>query len=137
MQARKRSCMYVVACDTKKGLATIGDYVENNNTYAGAILDTINKALRRIKTGSEVHLHTSNNIVIDMITNWIDEIAERGFCKKNGDPVANRDEWHEYWDLTKNMIIIPEPGPHTFSSWMSRELFKHETKLAKEADKEK
>lgn len=137
MKAMGRWCMYLIACETPKGLATVGDYVKTAGTYNGAILETVNKALSRIKTGSEVHLHTANKTILDMIEFQVDDMAERGFIRKDGEPVKNRSEWESYWNLTRNILIIPESGNHTFASWMSRELFKHETKLAKEADKEK
>lgn len=134
LKASDRWCMYLIACETSKGLATIGDYVRTSGTYNGAILETINRALSRLKTGSEAHLHTANKAILDMIEYQLDDMAERGFHRKDGEPVKNRLEWESYWKLTRNILIIPEPGNHTFASWMSRELFKHETALAKEAD---
>ena len=135
MKAMDRWCMYLIACETSKGLATVGDFLKTSGTYNGAILETFNRALSRIKTGSEVHLHTANKTILDMIEFQVDDMAQRGFLRKDGEPVKNRSEWESYWKLTRSILIIPESGNHTFASWMSRTLFKHESELAKEAGK--
>lgn len=114
---------YVLECMKSSGdLYTETDFNRKIGTYHETILRTLIEALSRMKKNSEIHIHTKDNWVLEMIDRNLKNWAAGGFVNNKGKPLTNQEEWRKLYDLTINHMIVKEPGQHTYYAWMQREM---------------
>ena len=119
---------YILEClgktSTKEGFGTA------RATYNKANLIAITEAIKRFKEPCEIHIHTRDEYVLNMIERCLNAWAENGFQNAKGKPVANQKEWMELWEQSQNHLLLTEPGEHSYSSWLQTQ-FKERTQNAK------
>lgn len=98
------------------------DFRQTTGTYHGVILETLKTALTRIKRSCEVHIHTQDAYVLNMVDKFLATWAENGFRNSKGEPIKNMDIWEQLWQQVKKHKIVVEHGPHSFHGWMQRQM---------------
>lgn len=99
---------------TREGFGTI------NGTYHKAVLAALIEAMGRINQSCQVHIHTEDTFILNMLGNNVHKWAEKDF---EGE-IANKEQWQQLWSLSTKHIITPSPGPHTYASWLKSEMAK-------------
>lgn len=87
-------------------------------TYHQAVLTALIEALERFRESCEVHVHTENEFILNMIDMNLEKWAGNEFQTSRGKPVANREEWIEVWRLSNKQLLITEHGDHEYASWL-------------------
>ena len=118
----KRKFGYVLECELAGNPYTKEGFGEVETTYNGAILIAINKALERLNFCCEVHIHTENGFVANMIENNLDTWAGADFKTKKGKPVVNQEEWKKLWEQSQKNLIIMAAGRHSYSNWIEEQM---------------
>lgn len=124
----ERMTGYVLECEGKQ--RTVEDFNLRTATYHAAILSTLCTALSRINQSCEVHIHTQNTYILNMIENNLPAWAGNGFCKKTGDPIRNDGLWKRFWGFYQKHLIVVEPGIHPYLNWMQDEMMKRKIAIA-------
>lgn len=124
------------ARQTKKGFGYVLECLINDQTYTregfGTVMGTFHlatlramaAALERVTKSCEIHIHSEDDFVLNMLENNLDHWETVGFQTSKGKPVANQEEWIRIWELSQNQLILTEPGKHGYSSWLSAEIAK-------------
>ncbi len=113
---------YVLETEVRGQIYTREGFDHIVGTYHQTVLEAVGKALERLKKECEVHVHTEDEFVLAMWDRNLETWAAGGFLTAKGKPVANQEEWIRVWELSKEHLIIPEPGKHTYSEWMESEI---------------
>lgn len=114
---------YILECVKKSGdLYTEMDFNRKTGTYHETILRTLIEALGRMKKNSEIHIHTKDKWTLEMIGRNLENWAAGGFVNNKGKPLTNQTEWRKLHDLTKEHLIVKEPGAHSYYNWMQQEM---------------
>ena len=132
----KKKYGFVLSCVTQKGEVTREGFGEMEGTYHKVTLAAVNKAMERLNRSCEVHIHTENVFVLNMMHYHLPAWAENGFKTSRGKEIENKEDWETFWRLSKDHIILPEPGKHEYTSWINQELERRgesESKTEKEA----
>lgn len=87
-------------------------------TYHQAVLTALIEALERFRESCEVHVHTENEFILNMIDTNLKKWAGNEFQNSRGKPVANQEEWIEVWGLSNKQLLITEHGDHEYASWL-------------------
>ena len=87
-------------------------------TYHQAVLTALIEALERFRESCEVHVHTENEFILNMIDTNLKKWAGNEFQNSRGKPVANQEEWMEVWGLSNKQLLITEHGDHEYASWL-------------------
>ena len=114
---------YVLEYETKTGRPITREGFEKiTGTYHQATLQAINSALYRLTKDCELYIHTPDEFVVDMVENNLETWAKCGFINRRGQPVANHEEWIEYWEKTQKHFVFTLFGRHPYSNWMKSEM---------------
>ncbi len=113
---------YVLECKISGQTYTREGFDRMVGTYHQTILTAMAKGLERLTKSCEVHLHTEDDFVLNMLENNLDRWATVGFVTTKGKPVANQEEWIRIWELSQNQLILSEPGKHEYSGWLMSEI---------------
>lgn len=114
---------YVLEYETKTGRPiTREGFKKITGTYHQATLQAMNAALGRLTKDCELYIHTPDEFVVDMVENNLETWAECGFINRRGQPVANQEEWMEYWEKTQKHFVFTLFGGHPYSDWMKSEM---------------
>lgn len=116
---RERKVGYFMFCRLSNG----SDYddlktMTVKGTYNHCLLTALNAALSRMAKSSEIHIHSANCYILDMMENNLPGWQENGFRTKKGDAIKDQKIWQELSGLIRDHIIIPERGLHEYSHWM-------------------
>lgn len=126
---RKRWGAYVLAYERKNGeLFTVEGFEKVEGTYNHVLLYMLNVALERVKKTSEIHIHSANSYILDMIDKNLPGWADHNFHNSRGQPVKDCEEWKKLWERKKEHILVTDRGLHEFSHWMMGEFMKKEEK---------
>lgn len=120
----KRSYGYVLECMLRGEAKTVEGFGETESTFHETNLIAINKALARLNQSCEVHIHTEDNFILNMIEHNLERWAANDFKTSKDKPVESEKEWRKLWDLQKKQLIIPKAGSHTYSEWIKEEIRK-------------
>lgn len=121
-RAAKRKYGYVLECMARGQTVTREGFGEVNGTYNAATLEGLKEALGRIREPCEIHIHTENGYVLNMVDNCLRKWQESGFVNGKGKPVANKEEWEIIGNLLKKQIVKTKHGTHIYARWLKREM---------------
>lgn len=126
-RSMRRTTAYILEYITASGqTVTREEFRERDATYNAAVLQAISDALGRMTKSCEIHLHTQNRYVLNMIEHRLKIWAANGFCNTRGEPVANQKDWEKLWELGQEHLLVPEPGMHGYYGWMADEMRRRE-----------
>lgn len=120
----KRSYGYVLECMLKGEPRTVEGFGKVESTFHETNLIAINEALARLNQSCEVHIHTEDKFVLNMMEHNLDRWAVNDFKTSKDKPVESEKHWRRFWDLQKKQMIIPEHGPHSYNDWILGEIRK-------------
>lgn len=118
---------YVATYVRKNGeLASVEGFEKVKGTYNHVLLHMLNLAMGRVKKQSEIHIHSANSYILDMIEHNLPAWAGCGFQSQKGKPVKDHEEWKALWERKGEggHIFVTERGLHEFSHWMIGECVK-------------
>lgn len=118
----KRKYGYVLECEVAGNPFTKDGFGETEATYNGVVLVAINESLKRLQVHCEVHIHTENGFIANMIENNMDKWAVTEFKTARGKNVENIEEWKALWQQSKKHLIIMVAGRHCYSYWMEEQM---------------
>lgn len=119
----ERKVMYVLEYTRATGeLYTKEEVIKKTDTYHGAILGALETALGRINKSCELHLHSRDEYVISSIEKNLPVWEKNGYRTKKGDLVKDHFAWRNIQEKIKDHLIVPEPGSHSYLSWMLSEM---------------
>lgn len=122
---RQGSYMYIVAMETNKGTADIGNMKTlPETTENGATLAALEEALKRIAKPCKLVIHLECNYVATAFQrDWISQWKNNDWKNARGKPVADAEKWRsiEYL-LNAHEFSVCYKEPHTYREWMQREL---------------
>lgn len=119
-QARKYG--YVLECELRGRPVTREGFGQTEGTYNQSVLTALTEALARIKQPCEIHIHSGNEFVLNMVDNNLSKWAAGGFLSSCGRPVANREEWERVWNLLRGQLTVTEHGSHAYTGWLRTEM---------------
>lgn len=114
---------YILECEIRGELATIGGTEKTEATYHGAMLEAAAAGLRRIRKRCSVTIHTEDDYIVNMLQNlpgWI----ESGFINAKGEPIKNALEWEAIADASTDAELHGIKGKHAYSYVMGKEMEK-------------
>lgn len=91
----KKNYGYVLECEVSGEARTREGFGTVTGTYHQATLTALIKALERFTQKCELHIHTEDMFVLNMMLKNLDAWEANGFTTSKGSPVANREEWME------------------------------------------
>jgi len=75
--------------------------------------------LMRMNQACEIHIHTENTYILNMMENNLESWAENGFISSKGTPLENQEEWKKLWQQSVKHLLVAEAGKHPFSEWIN------------------
>jgi len=132
----KKRYGFVMECVIDEVPHTRDQFGEVEDTYNGAVLQAINAALGRMNQSCEIHIHTENKYILNMIDTNLDLWAGNGFTNSKGKPLENQDEWRMLWQQSIKHMMVTEPGRHPFSEWING-ILQNDEKFESKKEKEK
>lgn len=114
----KKRYGYILECEIGGAAYTREGFGECEETYHGATLRALNGALERINQTCEVHIHTENTFVLNMMEKNLGKWAGNEFRTSKGKPLENQEEWMQLWQQFVKHLMVEEPGRHAFSNWL-------------------
>lgn len=118
----KRSYGYVLECAIRGETRTVEGFGQTESTYHETNLIAINQALKRLNQSCEVHIHTEDRFVLNMLQNNLDRWAGNDFKTTKGKPVESEEQWRTLWEEKKKHQITTEHGTHQYEEWIKGEL---------------
>jgi len=115
----KKRYGFVLECIINEIPHTRDWFGECEETYNGAVLRAINEALMRMNQACEIHIHTENTYILNMMENNLESWAENGFISSKGTPLENQEEWKKLWQQSVKHLLVAEAGKHPFSEWIN------------------
>lgn len=121
-RAMPRKYGYVLECEVHGRPVTREGFGQAESTYNQAVLTALAEALSRIREPCEVHIHSRNDYVLNMIDINLYKWAAGGFLSSSGKPVAGKEEWEKVWELLKGQMTVTVHGSHSYSGWLHGEM---------------
>lgn len=118
----KRSYGYVLECMKNGEPRTVQGFGETESTYHETNLIAINEALRRLNQSCEVHIHTEDHFILNMIEHNLEKWVASDFRTSKGRPVESEEHWRRLWELSQKQLILSECGKHSYSEWIQEEI---------------
>lgn len=122
LKKQERTVMYLLECRIRGMPITKNGIFMLSGSLHECILEGIIKALGRVVKPSSITIFTSDSMILDMIGCYLPEWATQDFRKKNGEEIANRDLWMEFYDRAHKHSIVTHRGGHEYRSWMIAEI---------------
>lgn len=120
---RERKGGYVLECVTRSGkTVTVEEFSTETGTYHAAILNLLCRAFERINQSCEVHIHTKDAYVLEMVDKHLEIWAGNGFLSQKGEPIKNQTAWSRLWQVTSRHLVVTEQGTHPYYNWMIAEM---------------
>lgn len=118
----KRCYGYVLECIWHGELKTAEGFGETESTWHETNLIAINEAMGRINQSCEVHIHTEDTYILNMIEHNLERWAANDFRTAKNKPVESKEHWRRFWELQREQLIICECGKHSYSEWLKKEI---------------
>lgn len=118
----RRKYGYVLECfhsgnpETRDGFGTV------DGSWHKAVLCALVEAVGRLIRPCEVHIHTDNEYVLCMMEKHLEHWAVSDFVGSKGKPVAGQEEWKRLWELSREHLLLSEPGKHAYSGWLLEQM---------------
>lgn len=109
---------YILECKVDGETKTREGFGKIEGTYHQAVLTALIEALERFRESCEVHVHTENEFILNMIDMNLEKWAGNEFQTSRGKLVANQEEWVRIWGLSNKQLLITEHGDHEYASWL-------------------
>ena len=122
LKKQERTVMYLLECRIRGMPITKNGMFMRSGSLHECILEGITKALGRVVKPSSITIFTSDSMLLDMIGYYLPEWVTQDFRKKNGEEIANRDLWMEFYDRAHEHSIVTHRGGHEYRSWMLAEI---------------
>ena len=90
-------------------------------THRLATLIALSHALGRFCRPCEIHVHSEDGWVLAMLDKRLGKWAQCDYKDSKGNEIDHRAEWEAVHKLAKGHLLVPEPGRHSYSSWMESE----------------
>lgn len=114
-----RGVGYVLECTRQDGeLHTKEWFNARDGTYNEVVLWTLVKALQELNQPCEVHIHSQNAYILNMVGNNLEHWAGNGFRTAKGDLVKDHFGWERLWKEYQKHLVFTEPGAHGYYTWM-------------------
>lgn len=126
---------YVLECKVDGETKTREGFGKIEGTYHQAVLTALIEALERFRESCEVHVHTENEFILNMIDMNLEKWAGNEFQTSRGKPVANREEWIEVWGLSNKQLLITEHGDHEYASWLESAIRREKEKCLRSLER--
>lgn len=121
---QKRRIAYVLEAIVRGEAATRTAIEEVEETYHGATLRALEKALARLTKPCDVKVYAQDAWVLGMLTGQIEKWKDANFLNAKGKPIADQAVWLHIWVMTEYRTVTAAAGPHAYSNWMIREMQK-------------
>lgn len=130
-QSAERISGYVLECITGSGKTVTKERFQKKiGTYHQVILQTLAEALERINKSCEVHIHTQNTFILNMVERNLPGWAEHDFRNAKGELIKNHSQWSRVWKAGQKHLLVPEEGMHPYHNWMTDEMMRMKTREA-------
>lgn len=113
---------FVLECEIKGELHTKEEFWEVEATYHRAQLIAITKALGRMVRSCEVHIHSEDTYLLNMIKYRLTTWAKNGFVSGKGKPIFQKEDWKNLWEKLREHQYFVVPGRHSYSTWMEEKM---------------
>ena len=128
MKTMERQYGYVLQCEVAGENKTREGFGMATGTYHQVILLALIEAMERFHEPCEICIHSEDAFVLNMMEYNLESWANNEFQTAKGKPVANQEEWMQIWELSKEHLILTEPGEHEYSGWLLSEMKEKEKK---------
>ena len=116
---RKRKSGYYICCAMPGGRDYDDLQIRSvEGTYNHCLLIVLNEALGRMKKPSEIHIHSANTYILDMIKNSLPGWEKNCFRNSRGEDIKDQAAWMILSMNIRGHMIVPEYGLHEYSHWM-------------------
>lgn len=119
---KERTVMYLLECYIRGAPFTRSLMFTSTGSLCECLLSGLIKALERVRKPSEITFFTSSSLILDMIEYHLPGWAERDFRKKDGNDIANRDMWMDFYERASKHEVGTRRGHHEYHNWMSEEM---------------
>lgn len=120
----KRRFGYVLACAVNGEDVTREGFGEAEETYHGACVLAIEKAMARIRKPCEITIYSENPWPLTQIKDQLKTWAAQDFLNAKGKPIANQKAWLHIWAAAQGHSIRTVAGKHEFTEWLLSEMRK-------------
>lgn len=123
---------YVLEMETKAGPVTLtaGGILEKETAYRAQMI-VLTEALKRMRRDCAITIYLDMPYIAKAIEwEWPTKWKKTGWKKRNGQPVANREEWEKLLELLERhdcYFIVGQA--HPYKEWMIRETEKRRKNL--------
>ncbi len=117
---------YVVACIKNGEEKTVNGFGHIFGTYHEATLRSLSDALDRLNQSCEVHIHTEDRFVLNMLGAQLEKWAGNNYLNAKGEPIKHAELWEEVYVRTRGQLIVAEEGRHSYSEWLDTEMKRRE-----------
>ncbi|MGO5337603.1 hypothetical protein ACTQZS_12465 [Bilifractor sp. LCP19S3_H10] len=119
----QRKICYLLSCEKDGKEETRGGEPEEvTETYHGATVIAVSRALKRITGPCRVTIYAEDSWTMNMITTQMPAWAKNGFRDKKGKPMHLQQEWMQIWLTSKEHDLNTETGTHKFTEWMKERM---------------
>ena len=122
LREQERTVMYLLECRIRGVPITKNRMFTISGSLNECILKGLVEALGRVKKPSQITIFTSDSLLLDMILYHLPVWPAQDFRKKNGEEIANRDLWMEFYDRAHKHNITTHRGEHEYRNWMLSEM---------------
>ena len=88
-------------------------------TYHGAMVQTLRTAADRIREPVDVHIYTDDSYLVSRLKE-LDLMRASGFRNRDGTMIAYADAWEAIAAHIKDVEV--KAGAHSYSEWMQRQM---------------
>ncbi len=111
----ERTWGYVLECESSPGNIRNGFNIQAC-THNQAIIRALIRALERMTQPCQLHIHSQNEYVLNMLNRNLDSWAANGFLNKKGHQVL--EEWQMLYPLKARHQVSIKTGLHTYSDML-------------------
>lgn len=123
---RSRKYGYVLECIVKGETQTKESFGEIEETYHGAMVTALEKALIRFHKPCEITIYAPDGWLLDMLEIQLEKWADADFLNAQGRPISYQKQWMHIWLLVKPHTIYGIRGKHAYSEWLLRRMEDYE-----------
>ncbi len=117
---------YVLEYETEKGPYTKDcKHTVYGLTRQQADLEVLNEALSKIREQCEVLIFIKSKSILGAWKNgWLDQWMENDGKKANGEEIANREDWQQFYTYTCKHSVEITDEHHSYENWLTEEVEK-------------
>lgn len=105
---------------------TVNGFGHIFGTYHEATLRSLSDALDRLNQSCEVHIHTEDRFVLNMLGTQLEKWAGNNYLNARGEPIKHAELWEEVYVRTRGQLIVAEEGRRSYSEWLDMEMKRRE-----------